>query len=332
MSFEQNTLYPLKFAPILKEKVWGGDKIKSIYRHSVDEKSPIGESWELSALQNGDCEVINGFLAGNTLSELTEVYMGDLVGDGVYAKFGDVFPLLVKIIDARQQLSIQVHPNDDMVFGEEDGASGKNELWYVLDADAGACVVAGFEKPMSQADCADYIAHNELENVLHRIPVKKGDVVYVPAGCVHSIAAGCLILEIQQPSDITYRLYDFNRRDKDGNLRQLHIDKAVAAIDWENWKVDKLPVAAKTNDLSNIIDNEYFTVNLMDIDRPKEYELAAIDSFVVLTCTEGHVTIQFDGDFITLTDMESVLVPAEMTSLTLVPTVKSRLIETYIKV
>lgn len=323
-------LYPLKFAPILKSKIWGGDRINKLYRHDSSTLTSIGESWEVSGMEGDDSVVINGFLRGNSLSELVEVYMGDLVGEHVYDMFGSEFPLLVKLLDAKDNLSVQVHPTDAMA--EENGlVRAKNELWYVVDAEKNSSVIAGFEVPVDEELCRNMLEAKTLGNVLHRISVKKGDAIFIPAGCVHSIEPGCFILEIQQTSDVTYRLYDYDRRDADGNCRQLHIDEAMCAIDWQNWRNDKLNVVAKSNQMVTLLDRPCFTSNLMEIDVPKEYELAMIDSFVILTCVSGHVTLKFDNDYLTLTDAESVLIPAEMTSLTIVPTVPSRLIESYIK-
>lgn len=327
---EDWSLYPIKFAPILKEKIWGGDAIRNVYRHDAGHREGIGESWDVSGMEGDDCEVVNGFLGGNTLSELAEVYMGDLVGDRVYSRFGAEFPLLVKLIDAKERLSIQVHPDDETAESQL-GLRGKNELWYVLRAEPGAYVVAGFERPVLEEEFRAHIDNGTVEEVLHHVPVAEGDAIFIPAGCVHSIGAGCLILEIQQPSDITYRVFDYNRRDAEGCLRQLHIDEAMEAIDWGNWRNEKLNVSVRANDISPLIDRPCFTVNLMQIDRPKEYELGTIDSCVILTCARGHVTIRFGDDYITLTDAESVLIPAEMNTLTLVPTVPSLLVETYIK-
>lgn len=326
----RNTLYPLKFAPILKNKIWGGDRIKTIYRHDTGVAGVVGESWDVSGMEGDDSVVINGFLEENTLSELVEVYMGDLVGDRIYERFGTDFPLLVKLIDAHDRLSVQVHPGEEMAQ-RCSGVHGKNEFWYVLDAEPGAYVSAGFECQMSEEVCREMVADNTLESALHRIPVSRGDALFIPAGCMHSIGAGCLILEIQQASDVTYRVYDYDRRDESGAPRELHVDSAMDAVDWAAWRHDKLNTDVKTNVLTPLIDLPCFTVNAMEIDRTKEYDLAMIDSFVILTCVEGHVTVKFDDDYLTLTDAESMLIPAETNSLTLTPTVKSRLLETYIK-
>lgn len=318
-------LYPLKFKPLLHEKVWGGARIKSIFRHDKPKMSSVGESWDVVALDEAnDSEVINGFLAENTLSELTEVYMGDLVGDKVYEKYSNEFPLIVKVIDASDRLSVQVHPNDE-VAERKGEASGKDEMWYVLDADPDAYVLLGFTQQMTSDELRKMSVDGTIEKVLQRFSVKKGDVFHIPAGVVHAIGKGCLILEIQQASDVTYRLYDYGRN------RDLHIDDALEAIDYENWRGRKIGVQNKLNEVFNLVKSDKFVVNLIEIDKPKNYELTMLDSFVVLTCAEGHVTIKWNDDYLTLVDGESLMIPSEVDSLLLVPTVKSKLIETYIE-
>jgi mannose-6-phosphate isomerase len=322
-------LYPLKFKPILRQKLWGGDRIQNIYRHNEPKLDQVGESWDVSAMDDDDCEVINGWLEGNSLADLVEVYMGDLVGDKVYEQYGSEFPLLLKIIDANDNLSIQVHPNDELAE-EEHGLSGKTEMWYVLDAEKDAYIILGFNRYVSKSEYIERVATGHLEEVLQKYPVKKGDVYFIPAGMVHSIGKGCLIMEVQQASDLTYRIYDFNRKDADGNLRELHTELAQKAIDFENWQGRKITLQPAQNGIVNLVECPYFVVNEMQIDKPKEYDLAPINSFVLLSCVEGHVTIKWDDDYLTLTDGETILIPAEMNSLYIVPTVNSKLLETYI--
>ena len=329
MNIELNKLYPLKFKPILKQKLWGGDKIQNIYRHDEPKLETVGESWDVSAMEEDDCEVINGWLEGNTLADLTEVYMGDLVGDRVYEQYGAEFPLLLKIIDSNRDLSIQVHPNDELA-DEEHGLRGKTEMWYVLDAEEDAYITLGFNRYVSKAEYIERVATSNLEEVLQKYPVKKGDVYFIPAGMVHSIGKGCLIMEVQQASDITYRIYDYNRKDADGNLRELHTELAQKAIDYENWQGRKITLQPSQNGIVNLVECPYFQVNEMQIDKPKEYDLAPINSFVLLSCVEGHVMLKWDDDYITLVEGETVLIPAEMNSLYIVPTVNTKLLETYI--
>ena len=329
MNIESNKLYPLKFRPVLKQKLWGGNHIKTIYHHDEPQLEGVGESWDVSAIEEDDCEVINGWLEGNTLADLVEVYMGDLVGDRVYEQYGNEFPLLLKLIDANDKLSIQVHPNDELAETEH-GLNGKTEMWYVLEAEPDAHVILGFTRYLSQEEYLERMAMGNIEEVLQKYPVKKGDVYFIPAGTVHSIGKGCLILEVQQASDLTYRLYDYNRYDAEGNLRELHTELAAKAIDFENWQGRKITLTPAQNGIINLVECPYFTVNEMQIDKPKEYDLAPINSFVLLSCVEGHVTIKWAEDHLTLTDGETILIPAEMNSLYIVPTVNSKLLETYI--
>jgi mannose-6-phosphate isomerase len=329
MNLEFNKLYPLKFKPILRQKLWGGDRIQNIYRHNEPKLDQVGESWDVSAMDDDDCEVINGWLEGNSLADLVEVYMGDLVGDKVYEQYGSEFPLLLKIIDANDNLSIQVHPNDELAE-EEHGLSGKTEMWYVLDAEKDAYIILGFNRYVSKSEYIERVATGHLEEVLQKYPVKKGDVYFIPAGMVHSIGKGCLIMEVQQASDLTYRIYDFNRKDADGNLRELHTELAQRAIDYENWQGRKITLQPAQNGMVNLVECPYFQVNEMQVDKPKEYDLAPVNSFVLLSCVEGHVTLKWEDDYLTLTDGETVLIPAEMNSLYIVPTVNTKLLETYI--
>lgn len=324
-------LYPLKFRPMLMQKVWGGERLKQYYRHDKPEMSKVGETWDVVALdEERDSEVVNGFLQGNTLSELVEVYMGDLVGDKVYERYGNYFPLMVKLIDAADRLSVQVHPNDELAH-EYDEPAGKTEMWYVMKAEVGAQLMMGFNRQVCEEELHDMCHNGSVENVLQCYNVRAGDVFFIPAGIVHAIGKGCLMLEIQQASDVTYRMYDYLRKDINGQYRQLHIHESLEAIDYENWQGRKVGYELKTNEPVPLIECDKFVVNLIDLDKPKEYEIAAIDSFILLTCAEGHVTLQYEEDYQTITDGETVMIPASMNSLVLVPTVKSRLLETYIQ-
>lgn len=324
-------LYPLKFKPLLKQKVWGGERIKTIYRHDKPVIDHVGESWDVVAIdEQNDSVALNGYLADNTLSELLEVYMGELVGEKIYERFGNYFPLIVKIIDAADKLSVQVHPNDEMA-GQHDESFGKEEMWYVLHAEPGARVMLGFNRQVTRDELDRMSLDGTVEQVLESFDVHEGDVFHIPAGVVHSIGKGCTMLEIQQASDVTYRLYDYGRLDVDGKLRVLHLDEALEAIDYENWQGRKIGITPKLNDIVNLIDSDKFTVNIIEIDQPKEYEAVTIDSFVLLTCIRGHVSIQFDGDYINIVDGETILIPAEMDSIVMVPSVKSKIIETFIK-
>lgn len=324
-------LYPLKFKPMLMQKVWGGERLRQYYRHDTPLMSNVGETWDVVAMDDErDSEVINGFLEQNTLSELIEVYMGDLVGEAVYEKYGNYFPLMVKLIDATDRLSVQVHPNDELAH-EKGEPAGKTEMWYVMKAEPGAQLMMGFRRQVSADELHDMCHDGSVEDVLQSYDVKAGDVFFIPAGMVHAIGKGCLMLEIQQASDITYRMYDYMRKDINGQYRQLHIHESLESIDYGSWQGRKVGYEARANEPVTLVECDKFTVNLIELDKPKEYDIAAVDSFILLTCAEGHVTLQFDGDYLTIADGETVMIPAEMNSLVLVPTVKSRLIETYIQ-
>lgn len=323
-------LYPLKFTPIHKTKLWGGDKLKNYCRHAGTTDGRVGETWDVSAVEGNESVVENGFLQDNTLSELVEVYLGDLVGDHVYERYGNNFPLLVKLIDSAQHLSIQVHPNDALA-AERHQCSGKTEMWYLLDAAPDAFVVAGFTRAIGKDEYLQLVAENRLESVLHKIPVERGNVIFIPAGCVHSIGAGCVILEVQQTSDITYRIYDYNRVDADGKQRELHTDLAADAIDFEQWENEKIvPHPATDGAPQRLITCDYFAVDIVSLAHEQTMELVALDSFVLLTALEGSARCCYDGGEIELAVGETVLIPAEMDELTLVPQGHAKLLKTYI--
>ena len=227
-------LYPLKFQPLSKEKIWGGTHLNRIANHQ-SANSQIGETWDVSALEDNDSEVTNGFLAENTLSELLEVYMSDLVGDKTYSLHGNNFPLLIKLIDATDKLSVQVHPNDEMA--QDNGErNGKTEMWYVLEADENAEIILGFNKEVTKEELEERLKNQTFSEILNYQNVEKGDVVFIPAGTVHAIGKGCMMLEVQQASDTTYRLYDYDRLQSNGQPRELHTQQAFEAIDYKNWE------------------------------------------------------------------------------------------------
>ncbi len=328
---QDKSLYPMKFTPILKQKLWGGSRLQLFYRHNLTCEGNVGESWDLSDIEGSESEVENGFLQENTLGELLEVYMGDLVGDEVFSKFGAHFPLLVKLIDTSAPLSIQVHPDDEMAKEEHgDDFFGKNEMWYVLAAEPGASLYIGFDRYVQPDELRGHIANNTLENVCHRVDVKAGDTFFIPAGCVHSIGEGITLLEVQTTSDLTYRLYDFNRKDADGKPRELHTELALKAIDYDNWRYAPVDYAPVANEPVKLVECGDFTANMLCLTKPQEYELATISSFVVLVCVEGHVSCQFGDDYITMVEGETLFIPAEMNSLILVPTGEAKLVEVYV--
>ena len=321
-------LYPLKFHPILKKKIWGGEKLS--YKSEQHEQS-IGESWEISAVEDNISVVVNGILADNDLQELIEVYMGALVGDHVYEKFGIEFPLLIKYIDANDDLSIQVHP-DDETAKERHNAYGKTEMWYIVDAEKDASLIMGFNKETDKTEYLQALRSNELMNILNTEKVKKGDSFFIPAGLVHAIGKGCFIAEIQQTSDITYRIYDYNRKDADGNTRELHTDLATDVIDYQYHPKHKVDYTPQDNKSVQLVKCPYFTTNLLTFDRDIEKEYIRLDSFVIYMCLQGKFTITTgECDPVVVTKGETVLIPACFKNLTLFPDEVTKVLEIYME-
>ncbi|MDD3320855.1 MAG: mannose-6-phosphate isomerase [Paludibacter sp.] len=322
-------LYPLKFNSILKDKIWGGTRLKSIFnKPAVTDK--LGETWELSGYEGDESVVTNGFLAGNNLTELIEIYMGELVGDKIFDEFGLSFPLLFKLIDANDNLSIQVHPGDE-VAAERHNSYGKTEMWYVVAAEDGAELIIGFNKDCTQEEYLDALSKDKVEDLLQKVKVKKGDVFFIPAGLVHAIGRGVLVAEIQQSSDITYRIYDYKRTDDNGNERDLHTEEALDVIDFSASKDPKTKYQAKVNESTNLISCDYFTTNIIQIDKPINLNYATLDSFVVYMCMEGDMLIISEGEKLKVSKGDTILIPASLNELVLIPENKVTLLEIYIK-
>ncbi len=324
-------LYPLKFKPFYLEKIWGGNRIRTLLNKDFGDIPNCGESWELSAVEGYDSVVSNGFLAGNTLSELIEIYMGDLVGDKVYEKFGIGFPLLIKFIDAQEDLSIQVHPNDK-IAKELHNDFGKTEMWYVVDAEPGALINSGFNQEVTRQKYLEYLENGKLVDLLHYDELEVGDVFFIPAGRVHAICKGTMVAEIQQTSDLTYRIFDYNRKDDKGNLRELHTDLALNAIDFSYMEEYKTKYEIEKNHSTEIVSCNYFTTNILEFDINLEKDYFALDSFVVYITIEGDFEIEREGITEKVNKGETVLIPAETNILRLRPLSKSvKLLEVYIK-
>lgn len=324
-------LYPLKFSPIYKDKIWGGNKIKTVLNKDFGSLPNCGESWELSGVEGNVSAVANGYLAGNTLEELIEIYMGDLVGDRVFEKFGVEFPLLIKFIDANDDLSIQVHPNDEM-SKKRHNAYGKTEMWYVLQADEGAQLQSGFNQEVTEDKYLFKLEHGELTDILNFEKVSAGDVFFIPAGRVHAIGKGILLAEIQQTSDVTYRIFDYNRCDKEGNPRELHTDLAVDVIDYTLYPEYKTKYQEKLNESVELASCEYFTTNVLEFNRKIEKDYNNLDSFVIYICLEGKASIATESGTETIQKGETVLVPAAIENVVLSPESDSvKLLEVYIQ-
>ena len=307
-----------KFRPILKSLLWGGEKIAP-YKGIATAQTNIGESWELSGVEGDVSVVAEGPDAGKTLTELIARDGAALLGKKNFERFGQEFPLLIKFIDARQDLSIQVHPDDKLAW-ERHRSKGKTEMWYVVAADEGAHLRSGFAKQVTPAEYEASVADDTITDLLADYAVRPGDVFFLPAGRVHSIGAGSFIAEIQQTSNITYRIYDFNRRDAQGNTRELHTEQAKGAIDYTVLPDYRTRYEAAQNRPVELVACPYFTTTLYDLTEPQRIDLAATDSFVVVICMEGSGTIADDsGTTLPLRQGETVLVPASAAALTLTP-------------
>jgi mannose-6-phosphate isomerase len=324
-------LYPLKFKPIYRDKIWGGNRLKSVLGKDYGDLPNCGESWEISAIEGFVSEVDNGFLAGNSLQELVEIYMGDLVGDRIYKKFGDEFPLLIKFIDAEQDLSVQVHPNDEL-SKKQHNAYGKTEMWYVVGAEKGALINSGFNQPVTREKYLEYFSQGKLTELLHYDEVVPGDVFFIPAGRVHSIGKGALVAEIQQTSDVTYRIFDFNREDENGNERELHTELALEAITFDYKDQYKTPYQTEKNSSSEIVSCEYFTTNFFEFDKEIEKDYHQLDSFIVYMNLNGEFRVETEDAKVTVKKGETVLIPANLETFRLVPvTAEVKTLEIYIR-
>jgi mannose-6-phosphate isomerase len=322
-------LYPLKFEPILKEKIWGGTSLVNRYYKKADPDIKYGESWEISAISDNLSVVSNGFLAGNNIEELIEVYMGDITGDEVYEKFGVEFPLLIKLIEARADLSIQVHPGDEMAK-ERHKAYGKTEMWYIIEAEKDSRIFSGFKEPIEKETYIDALKSGNLGMLLNIENPESGDVFFTPAGRIHAIGAGILLAEIQQTSDITYRIFDWNRKDSNGKGRELHTKLALDAIDFKASGNSRINVHPMLNKTKNLVNCEFFTTNVIYFNEIiiKDYNL--IDSFVIYICTEGEFLIRWESNSEPMIKGDTVLLPALIKEVTLEPSPEAKVLEIFI--
>ncbi len=325
-----NELYPLKFKPVFLERIWGGNLFKTVFHKDTGGITTCGESWELSAVEGNVSVVANGFLQGNDLLELGEIYMGELLGEKVYDKYGIEFPLLIKFIDAADDLSIQVHPDDGLARARH-GAYGKTEMWYVLQAEPDARLMSGFNQPVDKEKYLDYLGKGKLTDLLNTTAVQPGDAFFIPAGRVHAIGRGILLAEIQQTSDVTYRIYDYDRLDKKGKKRKLHTELALDAIHFEVVRDSRSPYTIERNRPSEIVSCPYFTTRILDFDLPVMRESSLIDSFVIYICVGGKAAIRWEGGAETISAGETVLIPAALDEFSLIPVAgHCRLLEIYI--
>lgn len=302
-------LYPLKFKPRFKERIWGGRKLERLLGKKLPEGKNIGESWEISALPGDVSVVAAGALKGNSLQELTEVYMGDLVGEKIFDGYGEEFPLLIKFIDAREELSIQVHPDDELA-ADRHGCYGKAEMWYVIAAEPGAVVYIGFNRQVTPAEYMEAVEKGTLPSLLHRVEVKAGDSFFLPAGTIHAIGHGVLLAEIQQTSDVTYRVYDWGRVADNGNPRELHRELAIAAIDFCSVNNPRQTMAPVANVPVQLAHCSYFTTNLLWVQGGVRRDHSRNDSFVIYVCVEGAFEVEYSSGSERLSPGETMLIPA----------------------
>ena len=301
-------MYPLQFEPILKERIWGGEKLKTILNKPITSKI-TGESWELSTVEGDVSVVSNGELKGKSLMELIDESPNEILGTEVYKRFGKQFPLLFKYLDAREDLSIQVHPNDKLAK-ERHNSFGKTEMWYVTQADADARIIVGFKENSSKEEYLKHLNDKSLVSILDTVKAKPGDVFFLETGTVHAIGAGLVVAEIQQTSDITYRLYDFDRKDAQGNTRELHVDLALDAINYNKVDTQK-KYETKTNTSNVVVDCPYFTTNFLPLENKLEVSKSG-ESFTVYMCIEGSFEIEYNGFKQSYIKGDTILVPAEI--------------------
>lgn len=321
-------LYPLSFVPNYHYRIWGGDKLQKILKKDTSENQ-VGESWELSAVENSETEVAEGELKGQLLSEILAAYKEVLVGEKVWNQFGVSFPLLFKFIDAQKPLSVQVHPDDEWAQ-KHHNSFGKNEMWHILHADEGAELVLGFKKEISASDIKKQIESGTLEDSLQRIPVKRGESFYIPTGLVHAIGAGVLLAEIQQTSDITYRIYDYNRIDaKTGATRELHVEQALAVADRSPSRQSAIRHEKKKNTSNKIVDTPYFTTHYLPLEGALEKDYQNLDSFVVLLGIEGVTELIYQNKSYTLHQGGLLLLPASLDRIQM-SAEKATLLEVYL--
>lgn len=322
MNFE---IYPLVFKPIVKDRIWGGEKLRTLLNKEITTQT-AGESWEISTVPGDVSVVANGKFLGVSLNELLLKFPKEILGANVYERFGNEFPLLFKFLDAKEDLSIQLHPNDALAK-KRHNSFGKTEMWYVMQADEGAEIIVGFKKKSSATEYLHHLEQKSLVSILNKMPVKQGDVFFLETGTVHAIGAGVMLAEIQQTSDITYRIYDWDRVDTQGNSRELHIEQALDAITYDEVAAQR-KYETKPNTRNQAVHCPYFTTNVIPLDGKMKFNKEG-DSFTVLVCTEGEFYLVTDS-FIkhSFKKGDTVLVPAALSDFELVG--KATLLEIFI--
>lgn len=319
-------LYPLKFTPITHYRIWGGSKLNTAVSKELHMDN-LGEIWSISGVEGNLSVVENGELKGKNLKELVEIYQERLVGKKVWEKFGNEFPLLIKFLDADADLSVQVHPNDQQAK-ELHNSFGKSEMWYIMDAEPNSELTIGFKKGIQKEEYQKHLKANSLDEILNKIPVQKGDALYIPPGRVHAIGAGVVLAEIQQTSDITYRIYDYNRIDKDGKKRELHTENASRVIDFRPIEKIKSDYETTENQFNTLIETPYFDTKIFSGDKIQRF--SNNNELRIYICTEGKCTFKTLNSEIKLEKYESLLIPAECTDYKFLSTKGVTLIEVKI--
>ena len=327
---QRTKLYPMLFEPNLQTKVWGGEKLTAWKQ--LPEQQHIGESWEVSAVEKAPSIIANGTWAGYALTEVIDKMPQAILGKEVAKKYQNQLPLLVKFIDSNDDLSVQVHPNDDMAKRLHN-SMGKTEMWYVLSADPGACIYAGFQKALSPEEYTRRVADGTIMDTLAKHEIHAGDVFYIPSGRIHAIGKGVRLVEVQQSSDLTYRIYDYGRMDLDGQPRELHTEYAAQALDYKVYREYRSDYVDKIDTANACIDTEYFTVRVVSIKEPIRRNMIKYDSFIIQTCTKGQckIRIRSTHDEITLQEGYSSLIPAAIADYDIIPVNgEVKVLESYI--
>ena len=322
-------LYPLKFKPVYKDYIWGGRNLEKLNKKLPD--GNVAESWEISSHKDGMSIVENGELAGKTLQQVIEDYGEEILGTSIKEKFGDKFPLLIKLIDANKDLSVQVHPNDEYAKLYENGENGKNEIWYIISCKPGAKIVYGLKGNITKEGFLDSIKKNKIKDCLNYREVSPGDFIYIPAGTIHAIGEGIVIAEIQQTSNLTYRVFDYDRVDKDGNKRELHIDKAMEVVNFnsmENGQQEQSKISiGKSSTKQSKITSEYFNVDLYDI-RYEVNETSDKNTFYIYVVVEGKGKVNYSDKSMDIDLGDSILIPTGLGDYSIEGQVK--LLKTYV--
>ena len=319
-------MQPITFEPLLKSTIWGGDKIIP-FKHLSRRQAQVGESWEISGVPGHETVVKNGLFRGMTLNEVVSQEKGRLVGEDNYRRFGNEFPLLIKFIDAHADLSIQVHPNDEVAV-RHGAPHGKTEMWFIMPSEQDAVVYSGLKDTLTPEQYRQMVAEDTITEAIAKYPAKEGDVFFLPAGRIHAIGAGCFLAEIQTTSDVTYRIYDYGRRDSEGKLRELHTEKAAESIDYHVETDYRTHYVTKRNRGVSLVHCQHFTTALYDLDEPMTLDYSELDSFVVLIALSGKGTLSTDDYEQPFAMGDTILLPATTEQVHINGTVK--FLETYV--